>query len=166
MKLSAFLFLLFIPFSIQLNAHEYYFSFAEMQYNTKTSQIEISLEVSGHDFEDYLKERGVLIPRLEECVGQSMYMTLIQKELSKGFEIMVKGKPLSLDLIGMRINDNDQIVFFLTSREIQKPEQVEVRYDLLMNFFPLQQNKITVFKASGKEFVTFLNTRSKRTIEL
>jgi hypothetical protein len=137
-----------------------------MQYNSKTNKIEVSLEVTGHDFEDYLKDKGVLIPQLEECLGQAMYMTLIQKEISKGFEIMVKGVPLTLDLIGMKINDNDQVVFFLSSRKIQKPDTLEVRFDLMMNFFPLQQNKITVFKPSGKEFVTFLNTRPKRTIEL
>lgn len=164
--LRAILFLIFIPLSIQLSAHEYYFSFAEMQYNTETSQIEISLEVTGHDFEDYLTEKGVLIPKLEACVGQAIYMNLIQEELSKGFEVMVKGAALSLDLIGMKINDNGQVVFYFTSRKIQKPEKVEVRYDLLMDYFPLQQNKITVFKPTGKEFVTFLNTRSQRTIEL
>lgn len=160
-----FSFLLLSSSSI-LNAHEYFFSFAEIQYNTETCQIEVSLEVTGHDFEDYLKEKGILIPQLEDCIGQPMYLSLIQEEISKGFEIMTKGSALSLDLIGMKINDNDQVVFFLTTRKIPKPEKIEVRYDLLMDYFPLQQNKITVYKTQGKEFVTFINTRPKRTIQL
>lgn len=155
-----------LAFSFQLSAHEFYFSFAEMQYNEKTEQFEISLEVTGHDLEDYLNDQGVSIPRLEECLGKPIYLSMIEKEIANGFQVIVKGKSLSLDLVGMKINDNDQVVFFLTSRKMEKPKSIEIQYDLLMDFFPLQQNKLTLFKPEGKQFVTFLNTRSKRTIEL
>jgi len=137
-----------------------------MQYNEKTEQFEISLEVSGHDLEDYLADKGVIIPRLEECVGKPIYLTMIEKEITHGFQILVKGNPLSLDLIGMKINNNDQVIFFMTSRKMEKPKSIDVNYDLMMDFFSLQQNKLTLFKSEGKQFVTFLNTRSKRTIEL
>lgn len=157
---------IFLSFSLQSLAHEFYFSFAEMQYNEKSEQFEISLEVTGHDLEDYLKEKGIIIPRLEDCVGKPFYLNMIEKELSNGFQILVKNSPLALDLVGMKINDNDQVVFFLTSRKMEKPKSIEIQYDLLMNFFPLQQNKLTLFKPEGKQFVTFLSTRTKRTIEL
>lgn len=155
-----------LSFSLQLNAHEFYFSFAEMQYNEKSGQFEVSLEVTGHDLEDYLKDKGIIIPRLEDCVGKPLYLNMIQQELSSGFQIMVKNAPLILDLVGMKVNDNDQVVFFLTSRKMERPKTIDIQYDLLMNFFPLQQNKLTLFKPEGKQFVTFLNTRPKRTIEL
>jgi len=166
MTLRLLLISIIFTFSFQLSAHEFYFSFAEMQYNEKTEQFEISLEVTGHDLEDYLADQGISIPRLEECVGKPIYLSMIEQEISKGFQILVKGNKLQLDLVGIKINDNDQVVIFLTSRKMEKPKTIEVQYDLLMNFFPLQQNKLTLFKPEGKQFVTFLNTRSKRTIEL
>lgn len=157
---------IFITFSLHSNAHEFYFSFAEMQYNEKSEQFEISLELTGHDFEDYLKDKGIIIPRLEECVGKPLYLNMIEQELSKGFQVFVDNNLIDLDLIGMKVNDNDQVVFFLTSPKMKKPKSMDIQYDLLMNFFPQQQNKLTLFKPEGKQFVTFLNTRSKRTIQL
>ncbi|PWH85787.1 DUF6702 family protein [Brumimicrobium oceani] len=153
-------------FTFHASAHEFYFSFAEMQYNPQTEQFEISLEVTGHDLEDYLKDKGIAIPRLEDCIGNPIYLNTIEQELTKGFQLFVQNSTLALDLIGMKINDNDQVVFFLTSRKMKQPKSMTIKYDLLMNFFPLQQNKLTFFKPEGKQFVTFLNTRSKRTIEL
>lgn len=157
---------IFFSFSFQMSAHEFYFSFAEMQYNEKTKQFEVSLEVTGHDLEDYLKEKGIMIPRLEECVGKPIYLSMIEQEISKGFQILINDTPLLLNLVGIKVNDNDQVVLFITSRKMEKPKAIDVKYDLLMDYYPLQQNKLTLFKPEGKQFVTFLNTRSKRTIEL
>lgn len=166
MKLRVILTSIIFACSFQLSAHEFYFSFAEMQYNKKSEQFEISLVVTGHDMEEYLADIGVSIPNLEQCARQPIYLSLIEIEINKGLQILIKGNSLSLDLIGMKINDNDQVVFFMTSRKMQKPNSIAIQYDLMMDFYPLQQNKLTLFKPEGKQFVTFLNTRTKRTIKL
>ncbi|WP_159038585.1 DUF6702 family protein [Brumimicrobium mesophilum] len=166
MTLKLILLSLFFSMSLNSKAHEFYFSFAEMQYNEKTEKFEISLEVTGHDLEDYIKNKGILIPRLEDCVGKPLYLNMIEQEISSGFQVIIKERTLQLDLVGMKINDNDQVVLFLVSNKVEKPLTIDVKYNLLMDFYPLQQNKLTIFKPKGKQFVTFLNTRFKRTIEL
>ena len=157
---------IFLSFSFHSSAHEFYFSFAEVQYNTEEERFEISMEVTGHDLEDYLKHKGIMIPRLEDCVGKPLYLNMIEQEISNGFKISIKDKPINMKIVGIKINNNDQVVIFLTSEKIEKPKSIDIEYDLLMDFFQQQQNKLTLFKPEGKLFVTFLNTRTKRTITL
>jgi hypothetical protein len=149
-----------------LSFHEYFMGFAEMQYNSSTHKLELSISVTGHDLEEYLEKAGVEIPSLEECVGQPLHLKNIEKELVKGFQIMNNDKLLKLDLIGMEVNNKDQAIFYLTSREIERPDALEVRFDLLMNYFFKQQNKLTVFNQGKKEFYSFLKSTPVRTIDI
>jgi hypothetical protein len=146
--------------------HEYFMGFAEMQYNSVTNKLELSITVTGHDLEEYLEKAGVEIPPLEDCIGQPFHLKNIEKELVKGFQIMHNDKLLKLDIIGMEVNNKDQAIFYLTSREIERPETLKVRFDLLMNYFFKQQNKLTVFNQGKKEFYSFLKSAPVRTIDL
>jgi hypothetical protein len=65
----------------------------------------------------------------------------------------------------MEVNTKDQATFYCTSREMEKPAGFEVEYNLLMNFYPIQQNKLTVFTPEGKEYLTFLKSRTRRKFE-
>ncbi len=149
-----------------MSFHEYFFGFAEMQYNEKTEKIEISVAVTGHDFELYLEKKGVVIPKLEECVNQKIHMNKIEVEIQQGFQVYAGDQQLQLDLLGMEINTKDQAIFYLSTRKMEKPESLVVRFDLLMNYFIKQQNKLTVFKEGKKEFYAFLNTGPERKINL
>ncbi|RFC55404.1 DUF6702 family protein [Brumimicrobium aurantiacum] len=166
MKLKLFFLSFIFLLAFQSQAHEFYFSFAEMQYNDSAKKFEISLEVTGHDFEAYLKDKEINIPKLEDCKDNPIYLNIIQNEIKEGFKILVEDREITLNIVGMDINDNDQVVFFLTSSKIEKPENIDIQYNLLMDFFPLQQNKLTLFTPEGKKFVTFINTRFNRTVAL
>jgi hypothetical protein len=149
-----------------MSFHEYFLGFAEMQFNDKSKKLEISIAVTGHDLEQYLDEKEVNVPKLEECINQPIHLAKIEKEIQNGFQVNVGDKSLHLDLIGMEVNNRDQAIFYLTSREIEKPKELTVRFDLLMNYFIKQQNKLTVFKNGKKEFYAFLKTGPERKIDL
>lgn len=149
-----------------MSFHEYFFGFAELQYNKKSQKIEVSIAVTGHDFEQYLEEKGIEVPSLEECVGQKIYLSKLEDEIGNGFQIFDGEDELKMDLLGMEVNNRDQAIFYLSSREIKKPESLVVRFDLLMNYYIKQQNKLSVFKEGKKEFYAFLNTGPERKIDL
>lgn len=149
-----------------MSFHEYFFGFAELQYNEETHKIEVSIAVTGHDFEQYLEEKEIEIPSLEECVGQKIHLNKIEDEIRNGFQVYDGKDLLRLDLLGMEINNKDQAIFYLSSRELKKPESLVVRFDLLMNYYIKQQNKLTVFNDGKKEFYAFLNTGPERKIDL
>jgi len=161
-----FIIFLFLPLSINVLAHDFYFSFAELQYNQKEQKIEVSISVTGHDFEKYLTEKEVGLPQLEDCKGQPMDMIILEDEINNGFQLSQGDDKIQLHLLGMNVKDDGEVVFFLSSSTLEKPKEIEVRFDLLMNFYIKQQNKLTLFKPNGKEYFSFLSTRPKRTIKL
>lgn len=150
---------------LTMSMHEYYFSFGEIQYDEKQNRFEVSITCTGHDLENYIKHNGIEIPKFEECIDSPLHKKKIEKVIQEGFKIYVNEEPILLELIGMDINTKDQAVFYMTSRKLEKPAKFDVDYELLMNYYPAQQNKLTVFTAEGKEYLTFLKSRTKRTFE-
>lgn len=157
--------ILFLIGFLTMSMHEYYFSFGEIQYSEKNNRFEVSITCTGHDLESYIKDKGIEIPKFEECINNPIHLKKIEKILQEGFKVYVDDKSILFELVGMEVNNKDQAIFYLTSREIPKPEKIEVEYKLLMDYFPVQQNKLTVFTPEGKEYLTFLKSRTKRKFE-
>lgn len=147
-------------------SHDYFFAFAEMQYNEENQRFEIAVRATGHDVENYLSHLGHTIPKLEEAksdpIAKQTLLQLIQNE----FQIKTDNKLLALELMGFEINSKDEAVFYLTSKKIEKPKEVRVTFNLLMSFFPEQQNKLTLFTSEGKEYYSFLQHENTRIIKL
>lgn len=150
---------------LTMSMHEYYFSFGEIQYSTKQKRFEVSITCTGHDLENYIESKDIEIPKFEECIESPVHQKKIEKIIQDGFKVYVDDKSILLELVGMEVNTKDQAVFYLTSREMIKPANFEVEYNLLMDYYPIQQNKLTVFSPEGKEYLTFLKSRTKRKFE-
>ncbi len=138
------------------NAHDYYFAFAEMQFNKERNRLEISIRVTGHDLEDYMKHIGQKIPKMEKCINNPLEQQKLTQVITKHFKVIKEGKPLSLNLIGMEVNNKDEAIFYLVSKDDLSLDEVSIQFDILMDYFEEQQNKLTLFSENGKEFLTFL----------
>jgi hypothetical protein len=163
MKLAVIIFLIFSV--THVFGHEFFFSFAEMQYNDDLKRYEVSIQATGHDVEDFLKSKGEDLPVLEKCIGNPIAENILATYVTKYFQIKVDGKAINLTLIGLEVNIKDEVIFYLKSNKIEKPKSLEIVYDFLMDFFPDQQNKLTVFTAKGKEYLSFLPNRRTRIFE-
>lgn len=157
--------ILFLIGFLSMSMHEYYFSFGEIQYSEKKNRFEVSIICTGHDLEAAIKSKGIEIPKFEECVDSPVHLKKIEKIIQKDFKVIVDGESILFELVGMEVNVKDQAIFYLTSREMPKPAIFEVEYKLLMDHYPIQQNKLTVFTPDGKEYLTFLKSRTKRKFE-
>ncbi len=149
-------------FSFLGNAHEYYFAFAEMQFNKEKSRFEISIRATGHDVEEYMEKIGHTIPKLEDCINKPAEMQKLEKLITTHFIIEKEGNSIILELVGMEVNTKDEVIFYLVSRKMEQPEKVDITFDLLMNYFEDQQNKLTVFTEKGKVYLSFLPHQTKR----
>lgn len=146
-------------------AHDYYFSFAEMQYNYDAKRFEVSVRATGHDVEEFLKDREYEIPSLEKSIGNPVAENILESYVTKYFKVLVDGKPLEFTLVGLEVNLKDEVIFYLKSNKLEKPKAIEIVYDLLMDYFPDQQNKLTLFTDNGKDYLGFLPHRRKRIYE-
>lgn len=160
------LILLSVLFSNLISAHAYYFAFAEMEYNSTNQNFEISIRCTGHDFEHYMQHRERIIPSLEEAKSNPLALKLIEQTILEEFTIQINEQNLRLTLLGLEVNTKDEVIFYLTSNPIPLPEEVHVKFDLLMNFFPEQQNKLTLIKQQEKSYYSFLPHKRNRLISL
>ncbi len=83
-------------------SHDYYFSFAEIQYNKETTCLEISIKVSSHDLDTYFRKK-ITDVSIEKARKVDSLSPKINQFILDGFVIKQQEKQLLLREI--RISD-------------------------------------------------------------
>jgi hypothetical protein len=163
--MKALLALSFLLLTQLVSAHAFYFAFAEMQYNEKEERFEITLRATGHDVEKYMEVINSPIGKLEECTKNPIKLKQLERAIDKGFRLSIAGVQLTLELLGLEINVNDEVSFYLASRRVKKPDSLGIEFNFLMDYFDEQQNKLTIFEGGEKHYLSFLPHMTQRTFE-
>lgn len=152
-------------FSVQ--AHEYYFAFGEIEYNETTKKFEITLEMSAHDVEFDLKKTGVTLDKhIEDQAQNKDFKKQLETYLLNGFSISSGRSPITLSLIGFDVLPNGQLHAYLESAQVELDKELNFKFDLLMESFPNQQNKITLIHLKRKQTAVFLPGKPTEIITL
>lgn len=164
MKITAFLFSLFLSAGIQ--AHESYFSFAEMQYDSTCSCLEITLTLSAHDLEEFALSEKTIPTTLEAGLDdEDLRNNLINDIILNGFNIRQFRKDVILYFEGYELFDDGTCSFYLRSDEIAKAD-IELFFGLFMNRHAAQQNKLTYIKQDTKTVYNFFIFKRENEIQL
>lgn len=156
--------ILLVLFSFSSMAHQYYFGFAEVEYNAVSKKIEASLQLTGHDFEDaILKEKGVQL-KLENLTDKDKQSITVY--LNEQFKFSNSEESSYFHLVGVEIDLKGIVSFYLESDPIDLFESAKCEFKILMNVFPSQQNKMTFIYKNRKSTYAFLPTETKRIIDL
>jgi hypothetical protein len=155
----------FVLLSQLVSAHAFYFAFAEMQYNEKEERFEITLRATGHDVEKYMEVMNSPIGKLEDCIKNPLKMKQLERAIDKGFSLSIAGVQLTMELLGLEINVNDEVSFYLITRRTKKPESIGIEFNFLMDYFEEQQNKLTIFEGGEKHYLSFLPHMTQRNFE-
>jgi hypothetical protein len=169
------LFILSLLFANISAAHEYYFAFAEVEYDEINSRIEATLTVSTHDFEFYLQQKGIIQGDLNKSKSDSLKMQLIEAEILKHFkidpigssEVKATNEVLSaMKLEGFETNLTGTVEFYL-SLEIHQPlKTIEFTFDVLMDQHSNQQNKLYFITRDKKRTIDFLPFKQIQLIDI
>lgn len=146
------------------SAHEYYFAFAEMEYNAIAGQLEGTLIVSTHDLDFELKDKKLINKELALLEPSDSLLTILQQEFSAHFILKESGQQINWKLEGYDILLNGLTNFYFSAKMSQPPQQLAVRFDLLMDKFPLQQNKLTYTANGTKNTFVFLTEMREQLI--
>lgn len=147
-------------------AHEYYFAFAEAQYNNSSKKIELSLSVSTHDIEHWLQDKGVKVKELEDHYKDSSIQKEFSNELLKGISFSINSLNIEFKIIGYQVNKNGLTDFFFESNEVELSNLITVRFDLLMDKYKEQQNKLTFIYQLKKHTYPFTQINKEQVIQL
>ena len=147
-------------------AHNYYFSFAEVEYNDFCGCFESSLTVTTHDLEQVLRKKNLLNKNLETSLTDNMLKQGIEELINEGLQISTGGKKLGFHLEGNDIGLNGLTTFYLSSKPIDLFDEIIFQYNLLMNEFPDEQNKLTFIFRGEKTTLNFIANQFTHSIKL
>ena len=160
------LFVFSLSFVFTSFAHEYYFSFAEMEYNTTNKKLELTLIVSTHDIEHWLQDKGIPVKELEDHYSDSLLQKNIGETLLKGYSVTCNKTGVIFHIIGYDVLKTGVTEFYFSSNSFELMSPLLIRYDLLMDKYPAQQNKLTFIYNSTKESYSFLPFKNEQNIEI
>ncbi len=169
-------FLLFVS-SITF-AHKYYFAFAEVEYNEMNKSLEATIIASAHDIESVLRETDVISNSLDYAKKNKKEYYAINEYINKNFSIhavdslyffaLDSALPQQIEFVldGFEVLMNGDVQFYLSAKITNPINQFYVKFDLLMDEFSEQQNKLT-FRFRDKKFTcNFLNATRTQLIKL
>ena len=165
--MRSFLFLFFLLLtSLSANAHEYFFGFAELTYNEADAKYEGTLILSTHDLEDWLKKRGVTLTELEFQQFDEDLFSQMEIELFKGFKLSQNGREMKLHGLGFETDNTGTTQIYFQSEKTTKSAKIDVTFDILMDVYPKQQNKITYRDAEFSVTTIFLFNKPTSSISI
>lgn len=165
MKAAGILFLSFLISSFA-SAHNYYFGFAEMQYNELNRTLETTVVLSAHDLEDVLLRKGTISKSLEYLTSDEAALAAVAAEVLKDFHVKAGGKAVAFRALGFEITRNGMIQLYLLAENVAPAKTYDITFACLMEVFPEQQNKITFICQSQKYSAVFLPHQRSATIAI
>jgi len=139
--------------------HNYYFGFAEMQYNAFQKRLEATLVLSAHDFEEVLFEENKITTELAFLQQDSLTLVRVSEKILADFSVLNTGKKVQFTCLGFEMQENGLMNCYFMSEQIENPRELTITFTCLMKEFPEQQNKLTYIHANKKETLVFLATK-------
>ena len=152
--------------SFSTEAHDYYFAFAEMEINPFTGSIETTLMVTTHDMEKALNEGGVTIKELEADLMDSLNQVKVEKYINKHFLLTSGDYHSDFHIEGYETFLNGLTYFYLLSDGIIEFKAFDVKFDLMMDVFPDQQNKLTLYYKDRSYTLAFISHDSNKQLNI
>lgn len=147
-------------------AHDTYFSFAEMQYDTECNCLEITLTLSAHDLDAYADRQNMLNATLEEDLeSEDTRQRLVQETILKGFKIKQNRQDIILFYEGYELFEDGTCSFYLRSEQMDATK-CTLFYGLFMDVYPEQQNKLNYKKEKDQVVYNYFVFKRENTIEL
>lgn len=155
-----------ILFTLNLSAHPFYFSFAEIEYNEFCNCLEGYISLSSHDFEELLNEQLSTKTTISMAMNDSLLKKEISNILNMGLSFSADKQEIQFQLEGFETEMNGLTRFYFSTKKLSNPKEILVEYDLFMDKHPEQQNKLTLIQRNKKETFDFLIQQKTKLITI
>ena len=156
--------LLSLTSALTVSGHEYFFAYAEVEYNDFSKNFEATVVATAHDFEEAISKEG-MVDKLDELDSSGADLQMIEEYLNEHFVLEGANEACNFKLVGIEVLLNGMVNFYLRSNEITLSTQLNARFDLLMNEFSEQQNKLTLLYQGNSKTISFLQHKKEQEIE-
>ena len=151
------LLLLLLPFTLQ--AHKYYTSVTQLDFNPSEKCFQVTMNVFIDDLEAVLTQENLQVVKWKS--DQAELNALLLKYLNKHFNVKLNKKPAGqFRLIGTK-EQKDLLTIFFEIPVAKALKNIEITDTFLMDKFPVQSNIVNLNYEDQKH--TFLFQKSKST---
>ncbi|MFM7595663.1 MAG: DUF6702 family protein [Flavobacteriales bacterium] len=158
MKLQILLFFALLTLVRNSRAHEYHFAFMELEYYPSEQQFQATLKVTAHDLAYiFSKKHGKDLSVDQILKSDSLYAELSQF-ICGGFTLFQNNQAVYFKVDGNELSKNGDLIFYLSSEQIEHPGKLTFTFPLLTLYFPTQQNKLDYLKKGTHYTLSFLST--------
>ena len=119
--------------------HPLHISSTELNYNAKSSTVEVSCRIFTDDFEDLLGKKYNVKPDLSAAAKHKEMDALVNKYMASHLQLGNGGKVIPLSYMGYE-NDNEAIIIYMESAEVKNLKAIEVSCAVLYDAFDDQTN--------------------------
>jgi hypothetical protein len=133
--------LVFLVPIFAFNAHKFYLSLTQIEFNEKNKSIEIIINVFIDDLETTLNKLHSKKFELDTKNELKDSDTYFFKYLQNNVKLKIDGKSVSYNYVGKEY-DGDVVFFYLEVTDIHSVKEIDINNTLLLEDFPDQQNLI------------------------
>ena len=152
------MFLVLLMLSKLLHAHDYHFSFLELEYNPTERQFQASLQVTAHDLAYITSKKHGKDFSMEQILRTDSLYNEVSQIILTGFSFYQNNQLVYFKIDGYNQQENGEIIFYLSSELLDRNGTLSIAFPLLSNYFPDQQNKVDFLYLGKHNTLTFLPT--------
>lgn len=145
------------------SAHPFYVSICEINYNTTSKSLEISLRIFTDDLENALQDWGAGKLYLGEVNEIEKADSVLEDYIFKVLSIELDQKKTNLEFLGKEV-EQELTWIYLEAKNISDFEKISITNRLLFQSFPGQTNLIHVNK--HQEIKSLLLTKNNPSDEM
>jgi hypothetical protein len=155
---------LFTLFTTCIFAHDFFFAHAEVEYNEMEDRLECTLTFTTHDLEKQWISLGKTTQPFEKSIADSAFTKELSHFISEHFYVDLSNKvKTEFQIDGMESMTNGTTNLYM-SVPLQGAIPHQIHFDLLMDFYPQQQNKLTFIYRESKSSYVFLPDSRKQAL--
>ncbi|WP_420553741.1 DUF6702 family protein [Tenacibaculum aiptasiae] len=154
-----FIALLIVPL-LSFSVHKYYIALTEIEYKEETQSVQMIMNVFMDDIETAINQDfniDLQLSTKKELKNSDEYFF---KYLKDHFKILINNQKFDYNFIGKEY-DGNIVYFYLEIENVSSVKSIEIRNDVLIKYFPDQQNliKASIKKERKSLFLTKKNDK-------
>ena len=139
--LGIFLMIHFKTRASEVEAHKFYVSHLNMNYDEHSETFQLSFSIFINDLEMTLEKQSGKKTNLDEITNANE--NLVFGYVNSHFSAKIEGKLLELKNIGYELED-DVVWVYIESDQTEIPESFEISNKILFELFPEQKNMVKI----------------------
>lgn len=141
--------------------HEYHVSISQLDYNTESSTIQLSIQMHDEDVELLLDQNLDEATNLEEDKDREEVEEFLINYLNTSFKLIRDGTALELKYVGNEL-EHDHFWIYLETKQFSKMPSLEVENTLFLELFDDQSNMVHYSKDNQMVESTVLNKQKRK----